>query len=197
MPRAHYARADHRRMHDFLRRVASTLPFCISPPGKNCGSNSASRRFRRVRRWHRAPFAATLRLNRLSPVRNHFERARRRGISARTRSHSFSVAGGSAVRLSLCEGERLASCYRAISFARLRATSRAKRLHRPAQVLGLLRGIKFAFHNHFRRFFRADQTRQARAPPQAGIKPSVVSGKPIRVAGSSHATRQSHASVIS
>src|SRR5205814_9405242 len=34
-------------------------------------------------------------------------------------------------------------------------------------------------------------------PPQAGIKPSVVSGKPIRVAGSSLATRQSHVSVIS
>ena len=34
-------------------------------------------------------------------------------------------------------------------------------------------------------------------PPHAGIKPSVVSGNPIRVAGSSDATRQSQASVIS
>ena len=66
-----------------------------------------------------------------------------------------------------------------------------------AELQSFLRRIEFAFQDYLRGFLRTNQCGRRVAPPHAGTKPSVVSGRPMRVAGASYATRWSQASVIS
>ena len=58
-----------------------------------------------------------------------------------------------------------------------------------SELQSFLSGIKFAFQNHLGGLLSANQSRQSRAAAPGGKKPRLVSGKPIRVAGSSEATR--------
>src|SRR4029077_20275956 len=99
---AHYARADHRCVGNFLRRLLRAAAFVLFRQEKIADQI--------LRRIGLAEFDDGIELHSQRifdcsphPFRNYFSRAGRRRISARTSRTSFSVTGGSAVRLSLWE----------------------------------------------------------------------------------------------
>src|SRR4029077_16607450 len=160
---AHYPRADHRRVRNFLRRWLRAAAFVFLRQEKIADQI--------LRRVGLTEFDDGIELQSqrvfdcpAQPFRNYFSRARRRRIPARAVRTCFSLTGGCALRLSLWEREGRGSLAIAQFFSRgFEQLFARNNFINQLKLFRFLRGIQLAFHNHFRRFFRADQTGQARA----------------------------------
>ena len=170
------------RVHNFLgRRFRRSFPVFV---GQEKIADQVLGRFglRRARRSHRARAQRFVDRAGQRAINDH----RRRGPARHFLSNAADFTATLDVRrrrfLSVFPGDFLSRGFEQL-FARNHFIDQSE-LQRFAGR------IKFPFQNHFAGGFAVrSNAADASRPPQAGTSPSVVSGKPIRVAGSSDATR--------